>query len=146
MILVIGALLGFISMAFGAYAEHGVRATLSEEDFHLLMTAVRYHQIHAIVIVAIGLVILNGGKLADMRTLHLCALLFIVGTLLFSFSIYLSISLDIPGLVRVAFIGGIMMMLAWLLLAITGILTKNRLCLRRLSASFSSVQYWQDHS
>lgn len=126
MILIIGALLGFISIAFDAYAEHSLGVTLSEEHFRLLMTAVRYHQIHVIVIAAIGLATLNGSKLADIRTLRLSGTLFIVGTLLFSFSIYLSILLDIPGLVDMTPIGGITIIVAWLSLMVTGILIKKR--------------------
>ncbi|TNE34727.1 MAG: DUF423 domain-containing protein, partial [Alphaproteobacteria bacterium] len=45
-----GAFLGFTSVAFGAYAEHGLRASVAEEDFRFLMTAVRYCQVHAVVI------------------------------------------------------------------------------------------------
>ena len=127
MILIIGALLGFISIAFGACAEHGLRVTVSEEHFHLLMTAVRYNQIHAMVITALGLATLNRGKLADMPTLRLSALLFIIGTILFSFSIYFSIVFNIPSLVNVTPVGGTTIMVAWLLLLITGILVKKRI-------------------
>ena len=42
MILILGALLGLVSVAFGAYAEHGLREVVSDENFRFLMTAVRY--------------------------------------------------------------------------------------------------------
>ena len=56
MILCLGALLGFISVAFGAYAEHALRETITEEHFRFLMTAVRYNQVHAVAVIALGLV------------------------------------------------------------------------------------------
>lgn len=127
MILVWGALLGFISVAFVAYAEHGLREAVTEEHFRFLMTAIRYNQVHAVVIAAIGLALLNSGKLANIPALKWSGLLFIVGTVLFSFSIYLSVSLDIPGLVNITPIGGMTIMAAWLLLLVTGVLARKKI-------------------
>ena len=125
MILVFGALLGFISVAFGAFAEHGLRENITDEDFRFLMTAVRYNQVHAVVIISIGLVMLSGTKLAGISTLKWSGVLFIVGTVLFSFSIYLSVSLSIPVLVNVTPIGGMTIMGAWLLLLGAGVLARK---------------------
>lgn len=127
MILTFGALLGFISVAFGAYAEHGLRETVTDESFRFLMTAVRYNQVHAVVIVAIGGVLLNGGNLSKIRTLRWSGALFIIGTVLFSFSIYLSVSLDIPTLVNVTPLGGMTIMAAWLMLVVVGVLARKKL-------------------
>jgi len=125
MILVFGALLGFISVAFGAFAEHGLRENITDEDFRFLMTAVRYNQVHAVVIISIGLVMLSGTKLAGISTLKWSGVLFIVGTVLFSFSIYLSVLLSIPVLVNVTPIGGMTIMGAWLLLLGAGVLARK---------------------
>jgi uncharacterized membrane protein YgdD (TMEM256/DUF423 family) len=127
MILIWGALLGFISVVFGAYAEHGLCKAVTDEHFRFLMTAVRYNQVHAVVIAAIGLALFNGGNLANIPALRWSGVLFIVGTLLFSFSIYLSVSFNIPGLVNVTPVGGIIIMAAWLLLGVAGILLRKRL-------------------
>ena len=127
MILVWGALLGFISVAFGAYAEHGLREAVTEEHFRFLMTAIRYNQVHAVVIVAIGLALLNGGNLTNIPALKWSGLLFVVGTVLFSLSIYLSVSLDIPSLVNITPIGGMTIMAAWLLLLVTGVLARKKI-------------------
>ena len=127
MILAFGALLGFMAVAFGAWAEHGLRESITAEHFRFLMTAVRYNQVHAVIIVTIGLTMLTNGKLANLTTLKLSGLLFIIGTMLFSLSIYLSVSLAIPSLVNIAPIGGLTIMAAWLLLLITGWQTRNKL-------------------
>lgn len=128
MILIFGAILGFISVAFGAYAEHGLKMNITPEHFDFIMTAIRYNQLYAIVISGIGLVILNGGKLANNTILKLSGFLFIIGTLLFSFSIYFSIIFDIPQLLRLAPIGGTTLMIGWIVLGIVSLLTlrKNR--------------------
>ena len=54
MILVMGSLLGFFSVAFGAFSEHVLRLGVSEEQFRFLGTALRYNQVNAVVVVAIG--------------------------------------------------------------------------------------------
>ena len=59
MILIWGAILGFISVVFGAYTEHVLRDIVSEEQFRYLMTAIRYNQVHAVAIIAIGFALVN---------------------------------------------------------------------------------------
>lgn len=127
MILIWGALLGFVSVVFGAYAEHGLREALTQEHFSFLMTAVRYNQVHAVAITCIGLVLLTGGKLSNIPALRWSGALFIIGTVLFSFSIYLSVSLNIHGIMNVTPLGGMTIMAAWLLLLVAGILAKKRI-------------------
>jgi uncharacterized membrane protein YgdD (TMEM256/DUF423 family) len=120
MFLTIGALLGLLSVAFGAYAEHGLRAQITDAQFHTLMTALRYHQINAMMISSIGLAHLASPYLRTSNFLRGSGLLFIVGTVLFSFSIYASVVLKLPILIKAAPIGGTLTMLAWLLLAYAG--------------------------
>ena len=126
MILILGALLGLVSVAFGAYAEHGLREVVSDENFRFLMTAVRYNQVHAAVIITLGFVMLQKGKLGTAPTLRWSGILFVIGTMLFSFSIYLSVSFDIPKLLYATPIGGVTIMLSWLLLVLTGIVLRNK--------------------
>ena len=118
MILLIGALFGFFSVAFGAYSEHGLRPFVSEEEFRMLMTAIRYNQVNSVIICAIGLILLAPNGFSRVTFLKWSGILFIVGTVLFSFSIYLSVGLRIPSLVYVTPVGGITLMLSWLLLAV----------------------------
>ncbi|MFL2667913.1 MAG: DUF423 domain-containing protein [Burkholderiales bacterium] len=120
MILLLAGALGLISVAFGAYSEHGLKQMVTEEEFRFLMTAVRYNQIHAVVTVAIGLGILSGIPSLQTSLIRWSGKLFILGTTLFSFSIYLSVGLDMPELVNVTPFGGTIIMLAWTLLAICG--------------------------
>ena len=120
MILVWGALFGFISVAFGAYSEHNLRETVSDEQFRSLMTAVRYNQVNAVIICAIGLALHLSGKLLQIRSFKWSAQSFVVGTILFSFGIYLWVLLDVQALRYLAPIGGIVMMIAWVLLLAAG--------------------------
>ena len=127
MILALGAFLGFIAVAFGAFAEHGLRENVSDEHFRFLMTAVRYNQVHAVVIAALGLALLHDSRLSAMSAFKWSGILFLVGTVLFSFSIYLSVWLDIPALLSATPVGGITIMAAWLLLAFASLIAvRNR--------------------
>ena len=123
MILLIGALLGFISVAFGAFAEHGLKDTISEEHFRFLMTAVRYNQIHSVIIVAIGLSTRSGEYWCNIPQLNWVGSVFIIGTMLFSFSIYLSVSFQVPFLLNLTPLGGITIMLGWLMLAFLALMS-----------------------
>lgn len=125
--LIIGAIFGFISVAFGAYAEHGLKTQLSAEHFDFIMTAVRYNQAYAIFISGIGLALLSSKNLANCLILKLSNILFILGTLLFSFGIYISIVCNIPAIMKLAPIGGTTLMLAWIVLGISAIVLKRRL-------------------
>ncbi len=125
--LVIGAILGFISVAFGAYAEHGLKTQISAQHFDFIMTAIRYNQLYAIIISCIGLALLNNKNIAKSLMLKLTNFLFIIGTLLFSFGIYISVVLNIPSIMKLAPIGGTTLMVAWLMLAISAICIKKNI-------------------
>ncbi|QIW09502.1 DUF423 domain-containing protein [Francisella sp. LA112445] len=123
--LAIGAILGFISVAFGAYAEHGLKTQISVEHFDFIMTALRYNQIYAIVISGIGIALLSSKQLGQSLLLKLSSLFFIIGTILFSFSIYISVAYNIPAILELAPIGGTSLMIGWLTLILTGIFAKR---------------------
>jgi uncharacterized membrane protein YgdD (TMEM256/DUF423 family) len=82
------------------------------------MTAIRYNQVNSVIICAIGLILLVPNGFPRVSLLKWSGILFIVGTVLFSFSIYLSVGLQIPSFVYVTPFGGITLMLSWLLLAL----------------------------
>ena len=126
MILIWGALLGFIGIGIGAFAEHGLSCVVSGEELGMVMTAIRYNQLYAIVIIAIGLALLGDGKLSTLRVLRWSGIVFIVGTVVFSFSIYLSAILCMPSILQVTPMGGSCIMVGWLLLATAGFLAKKR--------------------
>ena len=120
MLLTIAAVLGFASVAIGAYSEHGLRPKVSAEVFRFLMTAVRYNQVHAVVAAAIGLTAVSASAPFSVVAV-IAGWGFVLGILLFSGSIYASAILNQPQLTRVAPVGGMVLMAAWLALAWAGI-------------------------
>lgn len=112
-ILIIGALLGLLSVVFGAAAEHALRPAVGEDLFRQFQTALRYHQFGALVVTAVGLALLGAVPSPIAARLAIAGWLLIGGVLLFSFSIYLSIVLGMPGLTALTPVGGITLMLGW---------------------------------
>lgn len=121
LVLVVGAFLGLMSVIFGATAEHVLFASVPAEVLRSVETAIRYHQIGALMITGLGLVLLRPLEQGMTRLLKLSALLFAAGTLLFSFSIYLAAFLEISALARMTPLGGISLMAAWAVLVWAGV-------------------------
>ncbi|MEM1081156.1 MAG: DUF423 domain-containing protein [Pseudomonadota bacterium] len=112
-VLLAGALLGLLSVMIGASVEHLIKPNVDAEVFRWTMTAVRYHQVGALAVFALGLVLAAGihGSLA--RWLKIAATLFTLGTVLFSFSIYATAITGIEQLTYLTPVGGTVLMLAW---------------------------------
>lgn len=111
----IGALLAALAVAAGAFGAHGLRAHLSPEALAVFDTGARYHLIHALAMVAAGLVRAVGGN----RAADWAAAAFALGIALFSGSLY---ALSLTGqraLGMVAPLGGLSFILGWLLIAVS---------------------------
>lgn len=115
--LFIGALFGLSAVGMGAYADHGVGATMDSGDFYALMTAVRYQQYYALLIVALGLITWAPVSAKLARRVLITAMFFFVGTLLFSGGIYLSRVWGMPKAALLTPYGGVLIMLSWAMLA-----------------------------
>jgi len=113
-VLFIGALLGFLSVAIGASVEHLIRPNVEPEVFRWTMTAIRYHQIGALVVLALGLALVAGVPHQLAKWLKISAGLFALGTVLFSFSIYAAAITGIEQLTYITPVGGSVLMLAWI--------------------------------
>ena len=113
-VLLIGAILGLLSVVVGASAEHLLQQRVDEEVWRWVMTAVRYHQFGALVVTALGLAL--AARARPARRLTLAAGFLIAGTVLFSFSIYAAAVTGVHGLTYVTPLGGVTLMFGWLLL------------------------------
>ncbi len=79
----IGALYGMLAVIFGAFGAHALKKTFSEEQLKSFETGVKYQMYHAILLVVLGF---NFGFNSSLETYIVYC--FIIGTFLFSFSIY----------------------------------------------------------
>ena len=110
-------LLGSISCALcvliGAFGAHSLKDALDEYGKNIYQTATIYHFFHSI-----GLII--NGILSNVFTkvsFNLSGYLFIIGIILFSFSLYALAVTNIKILGAITPIGGLCFIMAWLYIA-----------------------------
>ncbi len=103
-ILLAGAVLAALGVALGAFGAHALRATLDERHLGWWQTGVQYQMWHAIALIALAAAPVRSG---------LPAALLVVGTILFSGSLYAMALTDMRGLGAVTPIGGVLMIAGW---------------------------------
>lgn len=111
--LVIGAVLAGLAVIIGAFGAHALSPHLTERGAAIWNTAVQYQMFHALGLIAVGilLLILNSQKL-----LRLAGFAFLIGTILFSGSLYTIALISIKNLGLVTPLGGLFFIVGWLLI------------------------------
>ena len=109
----IAATLAALSVLIGAFAAHALKAKLSPQALGWIETGVQYQQLHSLAILIIGFII----KLSPhWHRLDKAAYSFIIGTLLFSGSLYFMALTGITSLAILTPVGGLAFLLGWGLL------------------------------
>jgi len=110
-----GAALMAIAVAFGAFGAHALKGRVAPEALALWQTGVEYHAWHALGLVATGVLML---RMPHARALRHVVLLFAIGILLFSGSLY-GLALGAPrALGTVTPLGGVAFIAGWILLSV----------------------------
>ncbi len=109
----LGAVLGALGVAAGAFGAHGLKARLSPEMLAAFETGVRYHLIHALALLVVAWATTRWASAA----IHAAGWLFLVGVLLFSGSLYAMCLTGMRELGAITPIGGAAFIMGWLLLA-----------------------------
>ncbi len=111
-----GALYGFLAVIFGAFGAHALKKSFSDEQLKGFETGVKYQMYHAVVLLILGFN-LNLTSAVEQYMIS-C---FILGTFLFSFSIY-GLTLGASKGKKLRFlgpitpIGGLLLVIGWGLL------------------------------
>lgn len=108
--LLIGALNGFLAVALGAFGAHALRLRIPPDLYTVFQTGVQYHSIHALALLALGLLALHHPS----RVLQWSGWLMSAGVLLFCGSLYLIALFGYKFLGVVTPFGGVAFLLAWL--------------------------------
>jgi len=112
---VAGSLSAFVGVGLGAFGAHGLRDRLDERMLSAWETAVQYHLIHAMALLIVAAL---AARAATVPTsVHVAAGLLLAGQLLFSGSIYLLATTGMRWLGPITPLGGVALMLGWLVLA-----------------------------
>ena len=113
----LGAILGFIGVAAGAFGAHALKGRLSPELLTVFETGARYQLYHSLALLAAGL----GQARCPSPLWSWAGALFGVGVLLFSGSLYLLALTGVRWLGAITPFGGLALLAAWLLLAIAAL-------------------------
>ncbi|WP_428742557.1 DUF423 domain-containing protein [Tenacibaculum sp.] len=114
-ILVFGAAFGLLAVVFGAFGAHALKKVLTEEQLKSFETGVKYQMYHALILLFTGSYFSSSAPLIGW-----C---FIIGVILFSFSIYGLVLSDARGkkmkfLGPVTPLGGLFLIIGWAMLLI----------------------------
>jgi uncharacterized membrane protein YgdD (TMEM256/DUF423 family) len=107
----ISGISGALAVACGAFGAHGLKARVEPELLDIWQTAAHYHLLHAIVLLALT---------ASPQPPTLGTWLILVGTIIFSGSLYTLVLTDTRWLGAITPIGGVCLILGWLTIAYYG--------------------------
>ncbi|HRP90843.1 MAG TPA: DUF423 domain-containing protein [Edaphocola sp.] len=116
--IIAAAIFGMLAVILGAFGAHALKEKLTPELLNTFETGVKYQMYHAIALLAVG--VLSG--IAPSKWLNRSAIMFIIGILLFSGSIYALVALKHSGAVglmgfgMITPIGGLFFILGWLMI------------------------------
>ena len=115
----IAGLLGAAAVALGAVGSHALRPRLSTAEYEIFALATVYMLIHAGVLFGCGIAARRAERGAPFAV---AGILFIVGILLFCGGLMGRAALGMPVLGRFAPVGGTALILAWLAIAVAGLM------------------------
>ncbi len=105
---------GFLSVCLGAFAAHGLKHQITAESLAIWQTGVQYQMYHALTLLAIGLLYQTQAS----KALKLSGLAFILGSFLFSGSLY-ALALGAPKALGVITpVGGLSFLVGWAALVV----------------------------
>lgn len=115
-IILVASVFGLLAIVFGAFGAHALKALLNENQLVSFETGVRYQMYHALFLLWLGTT-----SLVAEKAKKVIFYLVLTGILLFSGSIYLLAtndltSVDFSFLGPVTPVGGLSLMLAWVVL------------------------------
>jgi uncharacterized membrane protein YgdD (TMEM256/DUF423 family) len=100
-------------VALGAFGAHGLKARVAADLLAVFETGVRYHMYHALVLLAVGWAVSRN----PVGVLNTAGILFVVGIVLFSGSLYLMTLTGARWLGAITPLGGLAFLIGWVLLA-----------------------------
>ena len=113
--LAIAGVLMALATILGAFGAHALKAYVSQDKLQVYETAVRYHFIHALGLLGIGVLL----RSLDVSLLRWSAALVLVGIILFSGSLYL-LTFGGPRFIGIVTpIGGLALIAGWVIFATT---------------------------
>jgi uncharacterized membrane protein YgdD (TMEM256/DUF423 family) len=114
--IIISSVSGFTAVAIGAFGAHGLRERLSIEMLVVYKTGVLYQFIHTIVLLILSI--------TNFIKTEYPSIFFLVGILLFSFSLYLYSITEVKFFAMITPVGGVCFLIGWLGLIVEAVRMK----------------------
>ena len=118
--LIIGSLLGFFAVAFGAFGAHALKTKISPEMLVIFETGARYQMFHALAL----LFVFAAASHISHPCLQSAGWCFTLGTAIFSGSLYALVFSGQKFWGAVTPLGGLLLLAGWTLLFLSGISKK----------------------
>jgi uncharacterized membrane protein YgdD (TMEM256/DUF423 family) len=110
----VGAVLGGLAVALGAFGAHALRARLDAGDLATFETAARYQMYHGLALLAVAWL----ADRAPSRAADTAGWAFVIGIILFSGSLYLLTLGGLRWMGAVTPLGGVSFLIGWINLAL----------------------------
>ncbi|MDX9795488.1 MAG: DUF423 domain-containing protein [Arcobacteraceae bacterium] len=111
--LIMACLLMATAVSLGAFGAHGLKKIITPDMLSVYQTGVQYQFYHALGLLGVAFIAhVNSTKLVNMA-----GNLMFTGVMIFSGSLYLLVILNIKWLGAITPIGGVLMVISWVLLA-----------------------------
>lgn len=111
--IILGSLSAFFGVGLGAFGAHGLKSRVAPEMLVVWQTGVQYHLVHALALLLIGIIC---HLVPDDSLVRAAGWALLIGTLLFSGSLYVMVLSGIRPLGMITPLGGIAFLIGWLLL------------------------------
>jgi len=111
--LCLASVLGFLGVALGAFAAHGLKGRLSPDLLAIFEVGVRYHMYHALALLAVGILL----RISPDQFSPYVGWAFVGGITIFSGSLFILAISGIRWLGAITPIGGVLFLIGWALLA-----------------------------
>jgi len=124
-ILITASVFGLLSVIFGAFGAHGLKALISVESLQSFETGVRYQMYHALLLLFVGI-----ASFISVKHKKIICYLILFGVLFFSGSIYglatnELTTFDFKTIALITPVGGLLLILSWVVLLISIVKSKQ---------------------
>lgn len=111
--IIISAVSGFSAVAIGAFGAHGLKEKLTSETLEIYKTGVLYQLVHTIALLSISL--------SDKIRSQTPSVFFLIGIILFSFSLYIYSVSGIKFFAMITPFGGVSFLIGWIMIILAAI-------------------------
>ncbi|MBA4547870.1 DUF423 domain-containing protein [Thermoactinomyces intermedius] len=113
---ILGSINMALAVAIGAFGAHGLAPRVTDKMLQTWETGAHYHIIHALALIAVGLLMSKAGQASSLMSIG--GWLLFAGIVIFSGSLYTLVLTNVSKFGMITPIGGVCFIIGWILVAI----------------------------